>query len=245
MIFRMLQALENKIKTLEDLKADGYQNLPDLLSNEKSVDSTINILDEFLRRAKNIETFIFPYFDKFLELSYSPIVLKSLLLIGLTILSNENYHRKALIQLSSLFVFLGPFVRLLQYFNWEYSTMIKTFTQIFEEKTPTEQVTKTLKELFPAILDNGSVILKLLEEDSSLLKLSNKTRFVSALGQKVHAECGITKEKDFHKYYKSLGEVMLASFLLEPELNERILPDIAIIHCFEGIKYPFLGLLHF
>ena len=239
LIFKLYQLLEKHIQNLRELKALGYNDTAKAAASENIIENILGILDEYLRSAKYIELFNFPYFDDLIELTTSVNMLKAIVSLSLTLVYNKDYYKKGLVHLISTFRFLVPFAKALFYFNWDYNQLVQTISKIFAEKNSNNRVPQLLRNLITSVLDYGNTILIAIESDN-LLEIDNKSKLVSILNDRVRNHHGITKENNPKGYFKSFGEVLFASFLFAEQLNERILPEIGIIHCYEGIFALFL-----
>ena len=226
--------MEGKLKNLRSIQENGYNDLSELKSNEKSIEVMLSILDEFLRKSEQLTEFVFPFMDDILELTACPVLLRNLVLTALTIVFSSDYDNRNLSCLVSLFAYLTPFIKALHYFEWDYKNMVTKIEEIMEEKkNNSTQVGPVLKSFLSIVLEHSEKIIEYSESDSSLKSSQNATVFIFKLVKKF-VDAGIVDKKDREKYYKLIGEIVYYTYMFDPKINENIIPEIGLIHCFIG-----------
>lgn len=234
MVVRIYEHLDRKLQNLQAAKAENSPEAKTLINAiEKSIETMIDVIREITKKTTQKIPAPFPFFGRILEVTRNPNIIRSLILLSGTTLSNENCYLEDILPIFPLFSFLTPFLRMMYHCNWDLQNVAKLFSNSDSEEGSKEGLQSIDKQVLARSLHNSDVIAAVLAQES-LPDSENKTLFLDTLFSKICKQGNISKETDESAYYKVLGELYMVSSLLYPESNTKILPDFVIIYGFQG-----------
>ena len=223
LIYRIYELLEKLIREDQELKVDKNQDAQRSLNHNKIKD-ILSILVKLFSRVNSLETYSFPYFAELLELAWSPSILENLALIGFYLLlrSQNNLNHT-----SVLFMCTTPFMRLLHHFAWNYYDMIQAIIKMKRDDN-------FFNDLMLQILEHGQLITDLVKDKAFLANIKSGNVLIHVLIERICTESKIDKQLNKGRFLNVIGEALLASFLLFPDLLEVKISALTLIQVFQG-----------
>jgi len=235
-LYKLYEHLENRLQNLRALKANNYNDTIELLKIEKSLEKIINIhssISIILQYEEKPEG-DFTYVNDLLELVHSPNLVKNIAFFCYSIITYEGGTEKEILTYTQpFFYFVIPFIRLLHHFGYDYAKMFSEVSQNTPKESSDKIIPTYIRELILAIFTDGKLVLRIVEENS-LLEAKNQAQFVYFLYTKICEQKNVTKETNKETFFMIIGQAVLISNLMFPNVFETLFSTIVRMHSFFG-----------
>ena len=194
-----------------------------------------------LRNLSSSGEFIFPYFNKLLELTYDPEVLRNLVSLATNIFTRLESNTQISNELAGPMLFYKPFAELSSRFQGDHQLLANTIKEALQDQSKLDRVPKSLENLLLMIFDDKETILRIVK--GHIKKgMKNRTLFISELSKAIHKECKVIKRTQKQKYYAILGKVTLTAFIIDG-LDDKVFSIMLASECLTSIHTSLLFFL--
>ena len=234
-IFRIYEVLDKRIQELKTAKSEKPADAQQIIKTcEESIENCISMVRLILRKIKGINTYFFPYFGIIIEITQNPNIIRGLILLSefMMVRSNKSHH--VLSEISPLISFLVPSLRLIYHCQWDFEVVRKFVSEIALKKMDESDSNDSF--LNRCLNYAKTIIAAFKDEGEKSAESEDKLFFLDNVFSKLCEQEKITLEKDENNYFKTLGEVYLASLLLKVQSNNMLLPDLCLTYIFNGTQ---------
>jgi len=238
LFYRIMQLLEQHIEALKNHKKEIFPNRNKRTFFEKKINRILRVFLVMIQKTYEASSFIFPYFDKILEVTTDFDILINLILIALQISHNKLQLVSSKGKVAKLFLLLSPFSKLFRHFDADYQ-VLRDYLHFANTQRPRDRITGSLREFVESSLKHGDLILKLTHEnDMELLYEGEEEEFVSSISQKIFESenQNLTDSNRLYVSLQALGEAVFISHLLISQIDERLSDIILLAYSFHGIN---------
>lgn len=236
-VFRIYEVLDKRIQELKTAKTEKPADAQQVIKTcEESIENCITMVRLILRKIKSINTYFFPYFGKIIEVTRNPNIIRGLVLLSEFMMVRSNKSQVILSEISPLVSFLTPSLRLIHHCQWDFEVVRKIISEasLRENKQMSESDSNNVLN---RSLNYAKTIFATIEEEQKSIGSGDKLFFLDNVFAKVCEQEKISQEKDEAAYHKALGEIYLASSLLNINPNGVFLSDLCLTYIFNGTSF--------